>query len=180
MAFWSDGLRRRHFTAAGAALPARVRRGENPPRLEVRAHSRPDEQCVSCLDRPAIRGFRSVRSLEGFERPLRHRVVVLRCGQATAASVWNATFRCRITPSADPAYTTEPLPKNNNFVLDCTAPVLTCSPKNRYRSGNDSEPSPWTSPSRPGSSKRSSTPSARSTQPAAHEWRGRSRCASLF
>ena len=67
VAFRSDGLRRRHFTAAGAALPARVRRGENPPRPEVRAHPRPGEQWVSCLDRPAIRDFRSVRSLDGFE-----------------------------------------------------------------------------------------------------------------
>ena len=70
MASGSDGLRRRHFTAAGAALPARVRRGENPPRPEVRAHARPGEQCVSYLDRPAIRRFWSVRSLDGFERPL--------------------------------------------------------------------------------------------------------------
>ena len=70
MTSWSDGFCRRHFTATNAALPARVRRGETPPRPEVRVHSRPGEQCVSCLDRPAILGFRSVRSLDGFERPL--------------------------------------------------------------------------------------------------------------
>ena len=74
--FWSDDLSRRPFTAAGATLPARVRRDESPPRPEVRAHSQPGAQCVFCLDRPTICDRQHRFSYETTVRPERERRVI--------------------------------------------------------------------------------------------------------